>query len=87
MGGSDRPKQVTYKVRLDIGSVYEYYLVTGDALSSLRPDSLRLCFSPGWHSLQHQQAINSYYDSIVTALYRAERATIPRIPHSALCPF
>ena len=32
--------------------------------------------------------INIYiYDSIVTGLNRAERATIPRIPHSALRPF
>ena len=83
-GGSNRPKPVTYKVRWDKGSVYEYYRVTGEALSSLRLDSLCLCCSPGCHSLQHQQAINSYYDSIVTGLNRAERATIPRIPHSAL---
>ena len=46
-----------------------------------------LCCSPGCNSLQHQQAINSYYDSIVTGLNRAERATIPRIPYSALRPF
>ena len=71
-GGINRPKPVTYKVRWDKGSVYEYYRVTGAALSSLRPDSLGLCYSPGCHSLQHQHAINSYYDSIVTGLNRAE---------------
>ena len=38
-GGSNRPKPVTYKVRWNKGSVYEYYRVTGEALSSLRPDS------------------------------------------------
>ena len=61
-GGSNRPTQVTYNVRWDKGSVYEYYRVTGEALSSLRPDLLCLCCSPGCHYLQHQQAINSYYD-------------------------
>ena len=33
MGGSNRPKTVTYKVRWDKGSVYEYYRVIGEALS------------------------------------------------------
>ena len=42
--GSNRPKPVTYKVRWDKGSVYEYYRVTGEALSSLRPDSLLLAW-------------------------------------------
>ena len=60
-GGSNRLKPVTDKVRWDKGFVYGYYRFTGEALSSLRPDSLGLCCSPGCHSLQHQQAINSNY--------------------------
>ena len=38
---------VAYKVRWDKGSLGNYYRVTGEALSSLRPSSLGLSCSPG----------------------------------------
>ena len=67
-GGSNRPKPVTYKMRWDKGSVYEYYHVTGEALSSLRPDSLGLCCSPRCHSLQH--GIDCHMSFICTGIFQ-----------------
>ena len=80
-------KPVAYKMRWNKGSLSDYYRITGDALSSLKPGILSLYFSPGCQSPSHHHAINIYYDKIRAALRNSERFTIPRISHAALKPF
>ena len=80
-------KPVAYQVRWDKGSLSDYYRVTGEALSSLRPSSLGLSCSPGCKYSSHQHAFNLYYAKIIASLRTSERCTIPRIHHAALRPF
>ena len=79
--------QVSFKVRWDRGNLAEYYHLTGEALSDLKLECSGLMCSIECKSTTHKQAIDGYYNKIVTALKEAQKLSVPSIPHSALRHF
>jgi len=71
-----------YKVRWDKGSLSEYYRMSGEFLSVIPTPSIDTS-----SKTECSTSINFMYVSIVNALSKAERRTIPRVPCNALKPF
>ena len=70
-----------------LSALSDYYQVSGESLSSLRPSCLGLSCAPGCKSSSHQHVINLYYNKMIASLRTSKRCTNPRIPHAALRPF
>ena len=74
-------------MRWDKGRVADYHNITRAAVSDINYDLSRGNCSEYCSIVGHNVAINNHYMNIVSALKKAERATIPLIPHNALKPF
>ena len=76
--GTTRKHQLAF--RWDIGDVVHYYNLTGDLLSAIQVPSFLLCGAPSNRETA-LDCINSFYSSIVHALYDASITCIPRKKH------
>ena len=83
---SEEPKRV-YKERWDKADLLMYYHKSGVFLQSIVVPTALLHCQAGCQCLDHKNAINAFYESIVCMLKRSTAGCVPKIPFKCLKAF